>query len=175
MVKILMVCYSLPVNVKFSANTQTYECTVHNGGLQNGLQGVKDCSDYVWLGWPGDEIQSEFQADLRDTLRREHGFHAVFFAKHEFQSQYLSYCFLCLHPIKHNLVDRSSYKKSWWYSYARVNEKFAREVLSLVEEGDLGKYKILIYRIWRFSLNLGSNLIYDSIFFRFKNLQSFNI
>lgn len=137
--KIIIVCYSLPVNVKFNSEAQTYEFTVHNGGLQNGLQGVKDCSSFLWLGWPGDEIEAQHQAALRQKLLTDHNFFTLFFDKFDFQNSYLNYCFLHLHPIKHNLVERSEYKKSWWYSYAKVNEKFAKQTLELLEPGDLGR------------------------------------
>jgi trehalose-6-phosphate synthase len=140
MPKIIIACFVLPINVKLNSKTATYEFELTNGGLQTGLQGIKNSPNVLWLGWTGccvDE-SAALTDSLRHDLLKNHNFVPVFLPNEPTLVHYFHYCFLSLYPTIHSLLERATFASStWWNAYARINEQFAIECHELACNGDL--------------------------------------
>lgn len=136
MVKIILASYLLPIHFHKESENK-YDFIKNDGGLCNGLMGVKDQCDFVWFGWPGSDIELCDRDAVTMNLKQKYNFVPVFIDGDEFEGKYLHYCNLLIWPIFHNLIERSEYKKCWWQSYLDINEIFAKKVLTIAQDGDL--------------------------------------
>lgn len=134
--KLAIATYLIPVAIKKSDNN-TYEYVKNDGGLMNGLMGVKELTNFMWFGWPGDSIREEDRQQVTEHLRREYNFVPVYVKRATYEDSYLRYCNLFMWAIFNYVLERQDYRQSWWKSYLEVNELYAKRVLEHLEDGDL--------------------------------------
>jgi trehalose 6-phosphate synthase len=66
--KLIIASNRLPLSVK--PKDGTYEATPSSGGLVTALKGLS-CADYLWLGWPGVEINERDRGSVDEALAKE--------------------------------------------------------------------------------------------------------
>lgn len=66
--KLVIVSNRLPLSVK--ENEGKYEATPSSGGLVTALRGLS-AADYLWLGWPGMEINETDRESVNAALAKE--------------------------------------------------------------------------------------------------------
>ena len=109
------------------------------GGLVSGLLSffraaeLRD-EDYLWIGWPGKEGNED--PELREALARRRAF-PVFLDAEEVEAFYHGFSNDTLWPLLHSFPCWASFSEEHWQGYVRVNEKFARAALEVLEDDDI--------------------------------------
>lgn len=66
--RLIIASNRLPLSVK--QKDDTFEVNPSSGGLVSALRGLK-AADYVWLGWPGVEIDEDHRKAVDEELAKE--------------------------------------------------------------------------------------------------------
>jgi trehalose 6-phosphate synthase len=90
----------------------------------------------LWFGWDGETVDS---AADEPAVARKDGvtFASIEFDQTEYQDFYLGFCNGTLWPLFHYFVDSFRYSDTQYEVYQRVNQRFARTLLPLLEPDDL--------------------------------------
>jgi len=106
------------------------------GGLAVGLLAAMRARRGLWFGWDG-EI-AEAAADEPAVMHKDGvTFASIEFDQAEYQDFYLGFCNGTLWPLFHYFVDSFRYSDTQYEAYQRVNQRYARTLLPLLEPGDL--------------------------------------
>ena len=103
-----------------------------SGGLVSALAPVLSHRGGVWIGWPG--LALDKGGDWEKVLAegyRERGYELVpvLLAEDEVKGFYEGFSNAIVWPLFHDLQSRCNFEPSFWYTYLKVNEKFAGCVL----------------------------------------------
>jgi trehalose 6-phosphate synthase len=118
------------------------------GGLVTALHPVLVEHEGAWIGWSGgiatDEEVASFIRGERPAVVGEDGeplkvdgveLHPVPLSSHEIERYYEGFSNASLWPLYHDAIETPVYKRSWWDSYLRVNERFAAETARVADHG----------------------------------------
>ncbi|WP_043444558.1 alpha,alpha-trehalose-phosphate synthase (UDP-forming) [Arthrobacter sp. L77] len=100
------------------------------GGLVTALAPVMAKADGAWVGWHGapDETLEPFdEANMRLV--------PVPLSAEEVELYYEGFSNATLWPLYHDVIASPEFHRTWWDSYRRVNERFARATASVAAEG----------------------------------------
>jgi len=102
------------------------------GGLVTALAPVLRQQRGVWIGWPGDDLDSykPFEADGLSLVPIE-------ISSQELRRYYDGMSNATLWPLYHDLVAKPEFHREWWDVYVRVNRRFAEAAAKCVEDGGL--------------------------------------
>jgi trehalose 6-phosphate synthase len=106
------------------------------GGLAVGLLTAMQARRGMWFGWDGEtaEVASEEPSVIRkDGVT----FASIDFDQAEYKDFYLGFCNGTLWPLFHYFVDGFRFDDAHYEAYQRVNQKYARLLLPLLEPDDL--------------------------------------
>jgi trehalose 6-phosphate synthase len=100
------------------------------GGLVTALEPVMRRADGAWVGWPG-------QADVEvDPFEFEGTFLVpVSLSAEEVQNYYEGMSNDTFWPLYHDVIAEPRYRRVWWETYVRVNERFAAAAAEVAAEG----------------------------------------
>ena len=106
------------------------------GGLAVGLMAAMQARRGLWFGWDGEVVAT---ASEEPAVVRKEGvtFASIEFDQTEYQDFYLGFCNGALWPLFHYFVDSFRYSDTQYEVYQRVNQRFARTLLPLLEPDDL--------------------------------------
>lgn len=90
----------------------------------------------VWVGWPGADVPSEKQAEVRERALREHGSWPVFMSADDADDFYHGFCNKTLWPLFHYFTSYAAYDADQWDAYVKANRRFADELEGLIQPGD---------------------------------------
>jgi alpha,alpha-trehalose-phosphate synthase [UDP-forming] len=103
-----------------------------SGGLVSAFAPVLSHRGGVWIGWPGMPLErgGAWEAVL-EAGYRERGYELVpvLLSDEEVKGFYEGFSNAILWPLFHDLLGQCNFDPSFWYSYLKVNEKFADCVL----------------------------------------------
>ncbi len=106
------------------------------GGLAVGLLAAMQARRGLWFGWDGDI--AEVAADEPAVVRKEGvTFASVDIDQNEYRDFYLGFCNGTLWPLFHYFVDSFRYDDTQYEAYQRMNQRYARLLLPLLESRDL--------------------------------------
>jgi trehalose 6-phosphate synthase len=90
------------------------------GGLVTALDPVLRQREGVWIGWPGDSLDSyeAFDADGVTLLPIE-------VSRDEIEGYYDGMSNATLWPLYHDVVVKPVFRREWWDTYVTVNQRFA--------------------------------------------------
>ncbi|MBT9253711.1 MAG: bifunctional alpha,alpha-trehalose-phosphate synthase (UDP-forming)/trehalose-phosphatase [Brockia lithotrophica] len=132
--KLVIVANRLPYRVRPDRSLE-----LSPGGLVSGLLSFfraaglqKD--EYLWIGWPGSEGSED--PKLRNALA-DHRALPVFLDAEEVETFYHGFSNDTLWPLLHSFPCWASFSQEHWKGYVRVNEKFARAALEVLEDDDI--------------------------------------
>lgn len=133
--RMIIVSNRLPVKASKDANDQMI-FTPSEGGLATGLGSIYKKGDNLWLGWPGlfTDIDEE-KKTIRDGLQKEN-MSPVFLTEEEITLYYEGFSNETLWPTFHYFNQYALYKKSYWKSYEKVNQKFCDALLKVARPSD---------------------------------------
>jgi trehalose 6-phosphate synthase len=100
------------------------------GGLVTALEPVLRKQDGIWIGWPGDALDSyePFDADGLSLIPIE-------VSGDEVEEYYEGMSNATLWPLYHDVVVKPVFRREWWDAYVRVNRRFAKAAADAAEEG----------------------------------------
>ncbi|MEP2774118.1 MAG: bifunctional alpha,alpha-trehalose-phosphate synthase (UDP-forming)/trehalose-phosphatase [Fulvivirga sp.] len=135
MARTIIVSNRLPVNVsKDKAGNLNYQPSA--GGLATGLSSVYQEGDNLWIGWPGMYFTEEGKKKEAIRALSEQHMSPVFLTEEEIKLYYEGFSNETLWPTFHYFNQNALYRKSYWKSYEKVNQKFCDELLTHLNPGD---------------------------------------
>jgi trehalose 6-phosphate synthase len=106
------------------------------GGLAVGLMAAMQSRRGMWFGWGGDT--AETAAEEPSIIRKDGVTYAsIDFDETEYKDFYLGFCNGTLWPLFHYFVDGFRYNDVQYEAYQRMNQRYARDLLPLLEPDDL--------------------------------------
>lgn len=110
-----------------------------SGGLVTGmsayLSSLKDI-DYLWIGWPGSSTFSDPDNIKNELITKYHSW-PVFVEESTMDLFYNGFCNKTLWPLFHYFPVLTMYDEKMWENYRAVNARFAKEVSSIIQPGDV--------------------------------------
>lgn len=135
MSRLVIISNRLPVTIKKEAGDLIYHPSA--GGLATGLNSLDESFDKIWIGWPGQEINDEWE---RETVRRDleqDGLYPVFLTEEQIHLYYEGFSNKTIWPHFHYFTQYTAYRDHYWEAYKEVNQAFAEAVIPLIEPGDM--------------------------------------
>ncbi len=126
----------LPFSVIKRDKSLLFESSV--GGLATGLAQFYKSEPSAWVGWPGipvSKIDAAEMKSIRERLRKE-SCYPVHLTGYEVENFYQGFSNRTIWPLFHYFPLHTSYNKTFWAVYEKVNEKFADTVAGRLRPGD---------------------------------------
>ncbi len=106
------------------------------GGLAVGLLAAMQARRGMWFGWDGETAAAA--ADEPSIARKDGVTYAsIDFDEAEYKDFYLGFCNGTLWPLFHYFIDGFRYNDEHYDAYQRMNARYARQLLPLLEPDDL--------------------------------------
>lgn len=135
MARLIIISNRLPITINREEGELVYYPST--GGLATGLASLDDSWNKIWIGWPGHEIEDEWeQESVRKDLEKDN-LVPVFLTQNEISDYYEGFSNKTIWPHFHYFTQYTLYDEQCWEVYKRVNQKFASIALELLQEGDL--------------------------------------
>ncbi len=108
------------------------------GGLATGLSSLSKTYHNIWIGWPGIAVErvKEKKTRIKRRLKRENCY-PIFIKQHDLEHYYYGFCNRTIWPLFHYFTQYSTYSRSNWDAYIRVNEIFCREIARITKPEDI--------------------------------------
>ena len=141
--RLIIVSNRMPMTVGIENDQMTLGPSA--GGLVSALGAFLDrrktenvkLSEYLWVGWPGNSIESEHQPMVREQLLDQHGCVPVFLEEDVMDKFYLGFCNKTVWPLFHYFPTLTEYEEPMWEVYEEVNRRFCDVVAGLLRPGDV--------------------------------------
>ncbi|KAJ5862008.1 hypothetical protein N7455_006076 [Penicillium solitum] len=130
--RLIIASNRLPLSVK--PKNGTFEAIPSSGGLVTALKGLS-FPDYLWLGWPGVDINRRDRESVDKALAKENAA-VVYLNGGLAQSHYNGFSNGILWPTLH-YQSEVSFDNDTWDAYQRVNKIFADRISEEAADGDL--------------------------------------
>ncbi|GAB2953190.1 bifunctional alpha,alpha-trehalose-phosphate synthase (UDP-forming)/trehalose-phosphatase [Hymenobacter coalescens] len=112
------------------------EFSPSEGGLATGLGSVYRRGDNVWVGWPGQYLDSpDDERHVREQLAADH-MQPVFLTEQEIRDFYEGFSNETLWPTFHYFAQYARFEPHTWAAYETVNRKFCDAVVRLAGPED---------------------------------------
>ncbi len=100
------------------------------GGLVTALEPVLRKQDGIWIGWAGSGLDSyePFAADELSLVPIE-------ISADEIEEYYEGMSNATLWPLYHDVVVKPVFRREWWDTYVRVNQRFADAAAAAADQG----------------------------------------
>ena len=109
-----------------------------DGGLVSALEGIIKDFNLLWVGIAGEKsAHLQKQNILKKKLAKDYRYLALFVDKEEIDGYYDGFSNSSIWPLLHYMPTHYQYKKSWFTSYLKINEQFAKTILSIAKDGDI--------------------------------------
>ena len=145
MSKTIIVSNRLPLKV--SVENKKMNFNPSEGGLATGLGSIYKEGNNLWLGWPGIAVKKEDdKKEVRSRLKKD-SMRPVFLTEQEIEDYYEGFSNETLWPNFHYFNQYVVYRDQFWEAYQKVNQKFAKEIISVAEPGDkiwIHDYQLLL-------------------------------
>jgi trehalose 6-phosphate synthase/phosphatase len=142
--RLLIISNRLPVTVE--QNGDEINIKESSGGLVSGLSSYLDSlkgsefpskSDYIWIGWPGIEIDKKNEEKLKQKIYSDYRAYPVYFPEKTMEKFYQGFCNNTIWPLFHYFPSLTSYEEEEWGYYKHVNEKFCDAVMEMIKPDDV--------------------------------------
>lgn len=141
--RLLIVSNRLPVTVIKQEGEFTFKESV--GGLVSGLSAYLDSlkdsyfkkTDYLWIGWPGTDIEEKKKVNLKRSLLKNYNAFPVFVSEKSMDKFYLGFCNRTIWPLFHYFPSYMVWDNDYWEHYRTVNEIFLNSILEIYKKGDI--------------------------------------
>jgi len=136
--RLLVVSNRLP----FTAASEDGELVLHAspGGLVSGLTSYLNAAktsgnEYLWIGWPGIEIDDKSRDKLKSKAAKQHAL-PVFIDASTMDRFYHGFCNSTIWPLFHYFPSFAKFREEDWNDYVKVNEIFRDSIIKVAEPGD---------------------------------------
>lgn len=135
MSRTLIVSNRLPTKVSRNSDNEL-QFSPSEGGLATGLGSIYRRGENVWVGWPGQYLDSaEEEEHVAQQLRPDH-MEPVFLTEQEIKDFYEGFSNETLWPTFHYFPQYAQVEPRTWEAYEAVNRKFCDAVASLAGPDD---------------------------------------
>ncbi|MEO0628803.1 MAG: trehalose-6-phosphate synthase, partial [Bacteroidota bacterium] len=135
MSRLLIVSNRLPVTVNRKDGELHYHPSA--GGLATGLNSLDDEYNKLWIGWPGQDVNDEWEKEsIRQDLAKLK-LAPVFLTPNEIEQYYEGFSNKTIWPHFHYFTEYTTYRDSYWDAYEKVNRKFFEVVEQIIEDDDM--------------------------------------
>jgi trehalose 6-phosphate synthase/phosphatase len=121
-----------------------FEFVASSGGLVTALgaylerrKQAEPDFEYVWVGWPGSAVPESQQATVQQAALEKHGAYPVFLSADDTEDFYHGFPNRTLWPLFHYFPSHVDYDPRAFQNYVRVNQRFRRALMELIEPGDV--------------------------------------
>mmetsp|Transcript_4988 Transcript_4988/g.15228 ORF Transcript_4988/g.15228 Transcript_4988/m.15228 type:complete len:758 (-) Transcript_4988:28-2301(-) len=138
--RLVVISNRLPISidqVEKDDGSKDWSFRMSSGGLVAALSGVKARMSFMWVGWPGGDIDEADQPVVQERLLAEHNSIPVFLDKDVADLHYNGFSNMLIWPLFHYLTDHLSFDETQWAAYQEANRHFADVVASIYQPGDL--------------------------------------
>jgi trehalose 6-phosphate synthase/phosphatase len=135
--RLLIVSNRMPINVTKREGSLRFQPSV--GGVATGLSSFYKSYQSLWIGWPGitmEKIRLDEIEKIGEKLMDEDCY-PVFLSQHDAENYYYGFCNKTIWPLFHHFPLYTSYSKSFWETYTRVNRTFCDAVVKVAEPDDV--------------------------------------
>jgi trehalose 6-phosphate synthase/phosphatase len=138
--RLLVVSNRLP----FTAANEDGELVLHAspGGLVSGLTSFLNAmktdasgTEYLWIGWPGIEIDDKSRDKLKSKAAKQHAL-PVFIEANTMDRFYHGFCNSTIWPLFHYFPSFAKFREEDWNDYVKVNEIFRDSIVKVADPGD---------------------------------------
>jgi trehalose 6-phosphate synthase/phosphatase len=146
MPKTIIVSNRLPIKISENEKGEL-EYKASEGGLATGLGSIYKEGGNIWLGWPGLPISKNSVKKEVEKNLKEQNMKPVFLSAQEIEDFYEGFSNETLWPNFHYFNQYAVYDDDLWLAYQKVNRKFAKEIETVIEEGDtlwIHDYQLLL-------------------------------
>lgn len=112
------------------------------GGLVSGLTAYLDSlrqgssnGDYLWVGWPGIEVDEASQEKVKSKAAKQHAW-PVFIDARTMDGFYHGFCNSTIWPLFHYFPTYAKFDENDWGQYVKVNELFRDSLMKVVRPND---------------------------------------
>jgi trehalose 6-phosphate synthase/phosphatase len=133
MPRLITVSNRLPISVKVQDDKFVYVQSV--GGLATGLSST-DAKENFWVGWPGMTIKPEDQKELKERMNSDH-LQPVFLTDRDYENFYEGFSNKTIWPLYHYFKQHTTFKKTYWEAYKKVNQLFCDEIVKIAQPDDI--------------------------------------
>ncbi|KPL00530.1 MAG: trehalose-6-phosphate synthase [candidate division Zixibacteria bacterium SM23_73_3] len=135
--RLLIVSNRLPMNVAKKEGCLRFQPSA--GGVATGLSSFYKSYQSLWIGWPGitlEKIRLDEIEKIGKKLLAEDCY-PVFLSQHDAENYYYGFCNKTVWPLFHHFPLFTSYNKSFWETYKRVNYTFCDALVKAAEPEDI--------------------------------------
>ena len=135
--RLLIVSNRMPINVAKREGSLRFLPSV--GGVATGLSSFYKLYQSLWMGWPGismEKIRMDEIEEIGEKLIDEDCY-PVFLSQHDVENYYYGFCNKTIWPLFHHFPLYTSYSKSFWETYKRVNRTFCDAVVKVAQPDDI--------------------------------------
>jgi trehalose 6-phosphate synthase/phosphatase len=135
--RLIVVSNRLPINVAKKEGVLRFQPSA--GGVATGLSSFYKSYRSLWIGWPGITLEKARIQEIEEIGERllEQNCYPVFLSQRDVENYYYGFCNKTIWPLFHHFPLYTSYGKSLWETYKRVNQVFCDAVTELVEPDDV--------------------------------------
>lgn len=135
--KTRLIALSNRLPVALHKENGTWRVRPGTGGLVTALAPVLQNRGGLWIGWPGTEQRPEIERLLASASRSAgYGLIPVSLTKGEIAGYYDGFSNRTAWPLFHDLQTYCTFAPKYWYSYLKVNRKFAEKTASCTTGDD---------------------------------------
>ena len=132
--KTIIVSNRLPVSLRLKQGK--FEFRPSAGGLATGLGSIYKEGENIWIGWPGNDVESpEHREEIVEELRALK-MAPVFLTKEDITEFYEGFSNETIWPAFHYFTQYINYDANHWAAYVRVNRKFCDAILDRAQPED---------------------------------------
>lgn len=135
MSRIVIISNRLPIRIEKQNDELIYHPSA--GGLATGLNSLEESLPKIWIGWPGQEVETETEREAIRSDLAARDLVPVFLNEEEIQLYYEGFANKTIWPHFHYFMQYTAYSDEFWAAYVAVNRKFADVVVPLLQEDDL--------------------------------------
>ncbi len=137
MSKLIIIAHELPYILERSEDLQ-YELHLKSHIFSSGLDDFYQEQKSIWFGRPR-KNKGDLSKNERERLEKE--FHKnkcypVYTSKKEHDKFLDGFSILTIWPLFHYFTENTVYKEEFWEAYVNINQKYADELMPLLEIGD---------------------------------------
>jgi len=135
--RLLIVSNRMPINVAKRDGVLRFQPSV--GGVATGLSSFYKSYPSLWIGWPGITLEKIRMNEIEEIGKKlmDENCYPVFLSQHDAENYYYGFCNKTIWPLFHHFPLFTSYSKSYWETYKRVNRTFCDAVVKVAEPQDM--------------------------------------
>ncbi|MCB9285455.1 MAG: bifunctional alpha,alpha-trehalose-phosphate synthase (UDP-forming)/trehalose-phosphatase [Lewinellaceae bacterium] len=135
MPRLIIISNRLPVTVNKKQGELHYYPSA--GGLATGLNSLDETLDKIWIGWPGQALDDQWERESVKHHLAKDGLVPVFLSEEDIELYYEGFSNKVIWPHFHYFPQYTSYEDHYWEAYKEVNKKFAEVVIESIQPDDM--------------------------------------